>query len=92
MQEEAIQQLDHAALALVQALELHGTAVAAYLDPAHLSQLHAELVNLRRVLLGLEMGVLYEKWDVPETVLTQADLTALPVEVAAERIAKESAS
>jgi hypothetical protein len=88
MHEHAIVQLDQAALALVHALDAHSEELQPYLEPAHLETLRAEVVNLRRVLLGLEMGILYENWDVSQEVLEQVtSAEQLPVEQAASRVA-----
>jgi hypothetical protein len=85
MHDEEIRQIDHAALALHQALEAHGDALEPYLDD-HLAVLKAEVVRLRRALLGLEMGVLYQDYGAPEELLEQvAAEEALPVEEAAAK-------
>jgi hypothetical protein len=87
MHEKAILQLDQAALALVQALDTYGAELKSYLEPEHLESLRAEVVNLRRVLLGLEMGLLYQGWEVPDEVLAQvAGQEMVPVEEAANHV------
>jgi hypothetical protein len=60
MHETAIRRLDRAALELVQALETYGQELKPYLGAENLETLQGEVVNLRRVLLGLAMGVLYQ--------------------------------
>jgi hypothetical protein len=93
MHDEEIRQIDHAALALHQALEAHGEALEPYLED-HLAVLKAEVVRLRRALLGLEMGVLYQDYGAPEELLEDLTGTDLPVEEAAaqahERLGKRS--
>jgi hypothetical protein len=93
MHETAILQIDQAALALVQALDTYGDEMKPLLDLEQLETLHAQVVNLRRVLLGLEMGILYqgEDWQVPEELLQQASRELLPINKAALRI-KDAAS
>jgi hypothetical protein len=63
MHETAIRQLDRAALTLIQALDEYSEELQPYLEADHLESLHREVVNLRRALLGLEMGALY--WETP---------------------------
>ena len=72
MQENAILEIDHAALALVQAMEANAYELECCVDMNRLEALRAEIVNLRRVLLGLEMGMLYQHQDYDEKVLTMA--------------------
>lgn len=87
MHEKAISQLDRAALALVQALDSYGAELKPYLETEHLEHLRVEVVNLRRVLLGLEMGLLYQGWEVPDEVLAQvASQEMVPVEEAANHL------
>nr|WP_044200384.1 hypothetical protein [Oscillochloris trichoides] len=92
MHETAILQIDQAALALVQALNTYGDQLKPLLAPEQLESLHAQVTNLRRVLLGLEMGILYQDqdWQVPEDLLQQAVREMLPVDQTASRI-KDSA-
>lgn len=67
MHETAIQELDRAALAMLQALDAHSAALAPYLESDQLSHLQAAIVGLRRALLGAQMGALY--WETsPEVV------------------------
>ncbi|NNJ11910.1 hypothetical protein EKD04_016375 [Chloroflexales bacterium ZM16-3] len=93
MHETAILQIDQAALAMVQALDTYGEEMKPLLDPEFLETLQAQIVNLRRVLLGLEMGILYQDqdWQVPEELLAQASRDLLPVDKAATRL-REAAS
>lgn len=45
------------------------------------------MVNLRRVLLGLEMGLLYQDWTVPAELLENVvSYEAIPVEEAAAHV------
>jgi hypothetical protein len=86
MAENAVQELDRAALALLQALAAHGDALKPYLEANHLEALSQEVVALRRALLGLEMGQLY--WDAPADVVDDlAHSTTMPVTEAAARAA-----
>jgi len=86
MHETAILQIDQAALAMIQALDTYGEEMKPFLDSEHLEMLLAQVVNLRRVLLGLEVGILYQDWQVPEELLLQASRELLPVDKAATRI------
>jgi hypothetical protein len=72
MQENAILEIDHAALALVQAMETNAYELECCMDMDRLEALRAEIVNLRRALLGLEMGMLYQHQDYDEKALTLA--------------------
>lgn len=84
MAENAVQELDRAALALLQALAVHGDALKPYLEANHLEALSAEVVALRRALLGLEMGALY--WDAPTDIVEDlAHSTTMPVSEAAAK-------
>ena len=60
--DEAIVKVDQAALALLQALDAYEAEMTSCLAAQDLKRLRAEVVNLRRSLLGLEMGVLYHDW------------------------------
>jgi hypothetical protein len=86
MHEQAIMQIDQAALALIQELDAHGAELQPYLEPTHLEQLRAEVMNLRKVLLGLEMGILYQDWRVPEEILAEAARQPVPVNTAASQV------
>ncbi|MEI7645008.1 MAG: hypothetical protein WCJ55_12085 [Chloroflexales bacterium] len=86
MHETAILQIDQAALAMAQALDTYGEELKPFLDSEQMETLLAQVVNLRRVLLGLEMGILYQDWHVPEELLQQASRELLPVDKAATRI------
>ncbi|NTW97849.1 MAG: hypothetical protein HGB28_04790 [Oscillochloris sp.] len=86
MHETAILEIDQAALAMAQALATYGEEMKPLLDPGHLEALYAQVVNLRRVLLGLEMGILYQDWQAPEELLQQASRELLPVDKVATRI------
>ena len=61
MQHSSIEQIDRAALVLLQALGEHREALARHFEPGHLEGLEADLTTLRHALLGLQMGALY--WD-----------------------------
>jgi hypothetical protein len=63
MQHSSIEQIDRAALVLLQALDEHREALARHFEPGHLEGLEADLTTLRHALLGLQMGALY--WDAP---------------------------
>lgn len=87
MHEIAIRRLDRAALALIQALDEYGQELKPYLEADHLESLQREIVNLRRALLGLQMGTLY--WETPADVVDSVVTgEELPVEDAAARIAE----
>jgi len=89
MHEKAIARLDRAAVALIQALEAEGHELRPYLEAQHLERVRSELVNLRRELLGLEMGLLYQDWTVPAELLDSAlSSEAQSVEEAAARVAQ----
>ncbi len=92
MHETAILQIDQAAVALLQALSTYGDELKPLLAPDQLESMDAQVTNLRRVLLGLEMGLLYQDqdWQVPEELLQQAVREMLPVDQVASRI-KDSA-
>jgi hypothetical protein len=85
MHEIAIRQLDRAALTLIQALDEYSNELKPYLETNHLESLHEEVVNLRRALLGLQMGSLY--WEIPpEIVESVVNSESLPIEDAAARV------
>ena len=63
MHEEAILKIDQAAVAMLQALDAYGSELQSCLASQELARLRSEVVNLRQVLLGLEMGILYQDWD-----------------------------
>ncbi len=85
MHETAIRQLDRAALNLIQALEEHGETLKPYLETDHLETLQQEVVNLRRALLGLQMGALY--WEAPaDLVDSVVQEETLSIEDAAIRV------
>ena len=87
MHETAIHRLDRAALAMIQALDEYGQELKPYLEADHLESLQREVVNLRRALLGLQMGALY--WETPADVVDSVVTgEGLPVEDAAARIAE----
>lgn len=86
MHETAIQELDRAAVTLLKALEVKAVELAPYLEPEHLQALYTEVVNLRRALLGLQMGPLY--WETPAELLDDVLKDGeLPVGDAAARVA-----
>jgi hypothetical protein len=87
MHEIAIRRLDRAALALVQALDTYGDRLKPYLESQHLETLQSEVINLRRTLLGLEMGILYQDWDAPADLLESVvNSKPIPVEEAAAQV------
>jgi predicted negative regulator of RcsB-dependent stress response len=61
--EEAILKIDQAAVALLLALEQHKQELKSCVAAQDLARVQAEVVNLRRAMLGLEMGVLYQDWE-----------------------------
>jgi hypothetical protein len=63
MQPSSIEQIDRAALALLDALTAHGDELASYLETGRVAALEQEIISLRRALLGLQMGPLY--WETP---------------------------
>ncbi len=69
MHAHAIHQLDRAAITLLQALAQHGDELRPYLEGNHLDTLHTEVVNLRRALLGVQMGPLY--WETPPEAIEE---------------------
>ncbi|NTV65704.1 MAG: hypothetical protein HGA65_19525 [Oscillochloris sp.] len=94
MHEKAILQIDQAALAMVQALDTYSEEMKPLLDAGLLEALYSQVVNLRRALLGLEMGILYQgqEWQVPEELLQQASRELLPVDQVASRIKNQGSS
>ena len=72
MEEQAILEIDHAALELIKALEQYSTNLSCCMDQEKLTALREEIINLRRSLLGLEMGILYQHQDYDKELLTQA--------------------
>lgn len=78
MRSSAIEELDRATLALLQALAEHGEELVPHLDPGYLERLKAELTAWRRALLGVEMGPLY--WDMPAEDEDEIDATATQAE------------
>ncbi len=91
MHEEAIEKLDSAALVLIKALDQYGAEMQRYLNPTQLKALRADVVSLRRGLLGVEMGVLYQNWEPPaeilDTVVCATCDEPLPVNEAAAKVA-----
>ena len=61
--EEAILKIDQAAVAFLLALEQYKQELKSCVAAQDLARVQAEVVNLRRALLGLEMGVLYQDWE-----------------------------
>ena len=60
MPENAIHELDRAAIALLNAIDAHGSTVRRLLDPGKLDALRRAVVDFREEILGLEMGPLYD--------------------------------
>ena len=89
MHEKSVVRLDRAAVALLQALKEYGPELVTYLEPGQMDTLQAEVINLRRSLLGLQMGELYQNWDASPDVLRQIiqKETTMPLEQAAEQAA-----
>lgn len=85
MHEDAIERLDRAALTLLRTLDRYSGELSPYLDEGSLHTLRREVENLRRALLGVQMGPLY--WDLPPDVVDEV-LHAGPFLVgdAAERV------
>jgi hypothetical protein len=69
MHEDAIERLDRAALTLLRALDRYSAELLPYLDEGSLLTLRREVENLRRALLGVQMGPLY--WDIPAEVVDE---------------------
>lgn len=69
MHADAIERLDRAALTLQSALDRHSAELAPYLEEGGLQTLRREVENLRRALLGVQMGPLY--WDLPPEVVDE---------------------
>jgi hypothetical protein len=88
MQEKSILEIDQAALGLINALENHAADLECCVDMDHLLALHDEVINLRRVLLGLEMGMLYQNQDYDQKVLAQvvSKELKLPIKEAAAKV------
>ncbi len=87
MHEIAIQQLDHAALTLIQALDQYSEELRPYLEGDQLESLQRDVINLRRALLGLQMGPLY--WETPPEIVEQVvNSETLPIADAAARAAE----
>jgi hypothetical protein len=90
MQQEAILEIDHAALGLVKALEKFGDDLVCFMDMDRLDTLRKEVVNLRRVLLGLEMGALYQKTEYDQDLLVKAVTTTTePVDKVAAKVIEQ---
>lgn len=79
MHEEAILKIDQAAVAMLQTLDAYGDELQSCLASQELARLRSEVVNLRQVLLGLEMGILYQDWDAASGQL-QGELTDICAE------------
>ncbi len=87
LQEEAILEIDHATLLLVQAMEKYASELECCVDMNHLEALRKELVNLRRVLLGLEMGALYQVHEYNQQLIIDAvQAEKLPVNQMAAKV------
>ncbi len=81
MHKRAIPRLDRAALALIQALDAYGEDLKPYLESQHLEGVRSAVINLRRELLGLQMGILYQDWEAPADLLDSVvTKKAIPVE------------
>ena len=89
MHEKAIRRLDRAALELSQSLNTCGEELKPYLGAESLENLKSEMVNLRRVLLGLTMGVLYQDWEPPADV-TAEEAAAQVVDLLKQRQKKNN--
>ncbi len=90
MEEKAILEIDNAALGLIKALEQYSSDLSCCMDQENLAALRDEIINLRRSLLGLEMGMLYQHQDYDQELLTHAAATEkIPLnQVAAKLIQK----
>jgi hypothetical protein len=79
--------LDHAALTLIQALDKYHDELQPYFEGDQLESLQRDVVNLRRALLGLQMGPLY--WETPTEIVEKVvNSETLPIEDAAARAAE----
>jgi hypothetical protein len=90
MHEEAILKIDQAAVTMLQTLDTYGDDLQSCLASQELARLRGEIVNLRQVLLGLEMGILYQDWD-PASGQLKGEMTdicaeAIPLEAAAAQV------
>jgi hypothetical protein len=57
------------------------------MEPGSLDALRGELVNLRKVLLGLEVGMLYQKQDYDQKMLIDVvSLEKIPVDQMAAKV------
>lgn len=90
MREDSILQIDQAALGLIHALEKYANDLECCMDMKHMAALRLELINLRRALLGVEMGMLYQDKEWDEKVLEKAVATEkIPLDKVAEKVANE---
>ena len=93
MHEQAILQIDQAAVNLIQILDTHGEELKPYLEDKQLELLQAEVMNLRRVLLGLEMGILYQDyqdWNIsPDVLKRMVSDGKVPINEVASEVAKK---
>lgn len=90
MQENAILEIDQAALGLIQAMDANAYELECCMDMARLAALRTEIINLRRVLLGLEMGMLYQKEDYDQIDLTSAvTRERIPVDQVAAKVMRQ---
>ena len=90
MEEKAILEIDLAALGLINALEQFSADLSCCMDQKNLAALRDEIINLRRSLLGLEMGMLYQHKEYDQELLTQAVATEkIPLNQVAEKLIKK---
>lgn len=69
----AIERIDEAALALIQNIDAHTEALGGYLETDRMeivSHAREAAIDLRRALLGAQMGPLY--WDAPSDMIEHA--------------------
>jgi hypothetical protein len=89
MHETAIRRLDRAAVEMIQALTTYGEELRPYLGEENLDTLRADVVSMRRMLLGLTMGALYQDWE-PPTDASVEETAAQVVNILSQRKKEES--
>jgi len=90
MREDSILQIDHATLTLIQALDQYASDLECCMDMRSLAALKQELINLRRALLGVEMGMLYQDKEWDEKLLEHAVKTEnIPLNKVAEKVVNQ---
>jgi len=90
MDDNAIPKIDQATLTLLEAIETYAEDVAPYIELHCLNRLRSDLINLRKELLGLEMGILYKDWKTPPEMLEKVvkSNSNVPLDEAAAQVAQ----